>query len=167
MADDLTLVGNRLAEIAVTERDPEHFDLFSRSAFNRYYYSTFLTVRIALARIDSRWAKIEHATIPPLLKGQVVERLRKANRKLEQAKVLDGTTRRLYSEARTAAHELSWSMDFAREVRRVADYEPQEKTTRNSDGAKLANCTTAEAKRWQQRAEIRTGAILRVYDAIF
>ena len=52
------------------------FDLFSRSAFNRYYYSMFLTVRTTLNNIDCVPDKPNHTNIREALTARVGTRLR-------------------------------------------------------------------------------------------
>jgi hypothetical protein len=39
-------------------------DAFGRSAFNRYYYATYLSVRELLASLDSSWETQRHSAIP-------------------------------------------------------------------------------------------------------
>lgn len=162
----MNIVGDHLREMAAKEKDRLRFDLFSRSAFNRYYYSAFLAVRAALGTIDSKWQKPNHAAIPALLKGQVIERLHaqlSINKK--RGGRLDAETERLYSRARSAADELSTFLRTANAVRRVADYEPETKVDRMEQpgGARLARCTIDEARGWRQRAEACTSTILRAY----
>ena len=57
-------------------------DAFGRSAFNRHYYATFLTVRELLVAIDIAWAKTPHAEIPasgrPAISGCQAGRMRPA-----------------------------------------------------------------------------------------
>ncbi len=64
----MQIVGDELQRLALAERDPINFDLLGRSAFNRYYYATFLTTRKTLAMMQSNWKGTPHAEIPNLLK---------------------------------------------------------------------------------------------------
>ena len=60
-------------------------DAFGRSAFNRYYYASFLNVRDLVSTLDGRWARISHKGIPDLLRGAVTsmiaDELKKAVKK--------------------------------------------------------------------------------------
>jgi hypothetical protein len=77
LTNHMRIVGDHLAEVAAKSGDATHFDLFGRSAFNRYYYSAFLSVRTALRTIDSRWATPSHQAVPAVLKGDVLARLKR------------------------------------------------------------------------------------------
>jgi hypothetical protein len=163
----MNIVGDRLAAIAATEDDPVRFDLFGRSAFNRYYYSAYFTVRTALGRIDTNWERMNHKAIPQLLRTAVLERLRKQASANKKTGLMTGAeASRFYSMAASAAAELSNCLRTAYEVRVVADYEPQTKVEviGKAAGAKLADCTISRASGWQRRAETHASTILRAYE---
>lgn len=162
----MNIVGDRLAAIAATEHDPVRFDLFGRSAFNRYYYSAYFTVRTALGRIDTNWERTNHRAMPQLLRTTVLERLKKQVSMNKRTRLMpDAEASRFYSMAASAAAELSDCLRTAYEVRVVADYEPQTKVEAvgKAAGAKLADCTMGTASGWQRRAETHASTILRVY----
>ena len=161
----MKIVGDHLARIAFSSRaDPDRFDLFARSAFNRYYYSVFLTVRAALRTIDAKWAKPAHKDLPVLLTGKVVVRLQERISICKRTgQITEAEAARLYSKAASAAQNLSQLLNTAREVRRVADYEPEERVGRNRDSPVLAKCTIGTASGWQRRADTDARAILSAY----
>jgi len=53
-------VGAALAERAVTAQVLDEADVFGRSAFNRYYYATYLITRALLRELNVRAGEIEH-----------------------------------------------------------------------------------------------------------
>ena len=65
---------------------PDECDLFGRSAYNRYYYATFLCVRNVLAKLDDSWAALPHKDYPALLKGTIKDKIRKC---MKRANKLD------------------------------------------------------------------------------
>ncbi len=69
----------------------------------------------------------------------------------------------MYSVAKAAAWDLSSLLDSAREVRRIADYEPELTLTRDGTIIMLGTCTLDAAKKWTRRVDIQAGTILRIY----
>ncbi len=165
MADNLNIVGDRLAKIADTESDPVHFDLFSRSAFNRYYYSAFLTVRTALRNIGCEPKKPTHKNVRDALTGEVRKRLK---RELRKGQLTAAEASRIRYVATTVVADLELLLHSAYDVRCVADYRPEQRVdgTGSPGGAKLADCTISLASGWRRRAELHTGAIQNAYDRL-
>jgi hypothetical protein len=71
--------------------------------------------------------------------------------------------KQMFSWAATAAEELAMLLDSAREVRTVADYEPETVVTREGAVIKLGDCKLDTAKNWKHRAETQAKTILYVY----
>jgi hypothetical protein len=160
----MRIVGDRLAQIAAASSDPTHFDLFGRSAFNRYYYSAFLSVRATLRRMDSRWAAPAHKDVPIVLKGEVLQRLKRTIQlSSTNGQISRAQGAQMYHAAATAASELSNLLTAAREIRRIADYQPELPVAKQGAVVKLADCTLDAAKSWEKRAEMQAKTILRVY----
>jgi hypothetical protein len=160
----MEIVGDELASSARASVDEHRFDLFGRSAYNRYYYAVFLNVRAVLRRIDSGWGKPAHAAIPTLLRDTLPKRLKKHIQRASRTGLIsDGRGKQMYSVAASAASELSSLLDSAREVRRIADYEPELTLTRNGRVIMLGTCTLDAAKKWTRRGEIQAATILRIY----
>ena len=53
-----------------TPQDPDR-DAYARSAFNRYYYGVFLTVRDMFRKMGLHWEEMRHASYPEALSGQL------------------------------------------------------------------------------------------------
>lgn len=160
----MKLVGEHLSQIATARADAREADLFGRSAFNRYYYASFLTVRETLKQIDTKWAEPSHAEIPDLLRGQVLKHIKKQARLLEDSHQLSHSqAQSIINIAINATAALADLLTKAREVRRVADYEPEIPVTKVGTVMRLADQTLDTAKGWPVRAEQQSGIILRTY----
>lgn len=154
-------VGEALAQKAITAQAPGEADVFGRSAFNRYYYATYLITRATLRQLDASWSRIPHKGIPPLLMGPVLERVKRVSRTAQQKGLIDGNdAASLYYSVRAAASELAEMMKGACEVRCVADYEPETQIQRKGKVITLVDHSIDEAKNWPRRAEAHSGIIL-------
>lgn len=160
----MNIVGDDLAGSARRATDGRRFDLFGRSAYNRYYYAAFLCVRAALKRIDNSWATPTHAAVPELLLGAVRKRVKnKIRLAVNSNQITYSRGKQLYRAVSDAATELSNLLALAREVRRVADYEPEQLVDRQGSVVRLGSCTLESATKWMQRADIEVNKIIRVY----
>ena len=162
MVNNLKIVGDRLAEIADGESDPTRFDLFSRSAFNRYYYSAYLTVLTALERIGCAPKKPTHTNVRDTLTGKVRKKLR---RELRRGRVRGADKDLIHGVSTNGVDELKRLLLDAYMVRCEADYNPKQKVDRieGTDIAKLAGCTILTASHWQQSADSYTDIIEHAY----
>jgi len=52
-------------------------DAYARSAFNRYYYSSFLSTRELLSQLNGSWGREPHKNIPKILSENVVGQIKK------------------------------------------------------------------------------------------
>ncbi len=160
----MKIVGNHLAQYAITLKDEIEFDRFSRSAFNRYYYSAFLEVRSTLKSLDVSWAKISHQSMPEVLRGQVLERLKKEIRKSEKNGLISSSDgQQKMSGAANAVTTISDLLVSARETRRLADYEPEIRVARNGTNARLGEWSMDAARNWEQRVRVASKTILKTY----
>jgi uncharacterized protein (UPF0332 family) len=160
----MRIVGDHLAEIAAKSGDATRFDLFGRSAFNRYYYSAFLAVRAALRKIDSKWTTPSHQAVPEVLKGEVLTRIKRQIRTSQRTGQISANEGfHLLRAAQTATSELSNLLSSARETRRIADYEPEQLVQRAGSVVTLAECSLDTAKYWERRVDMHAKTILRVY----
>ena len=164
MANNLSIVGDQLAEIATGAPDLMRFDLFSRSAFNRYYYSMFLTVRTTLNNIDCVPDKPNHINIREALTARVGTRLRQ-ELKNQKGQLTAKEQSLIHNVATTVVNDLAQLLRVAYDVRCVADYHPEQSVDRTEApvGASLTGCTISAAKSWQRRAESYTGLIQKAY----
>jgi hypothetical protein len=160
----MKIVGDYLAGVAASRGDATEFDLFSRSAFNRYYYSAFLSVRTALKSLDPIWATPSHQSMPEILKGEVLKRLKRQVRNAQKAgQISQSKGNQLLHAAAVAASELSNLLTSARETRRLADYEPETRVARDGSTTKLGEWTLEAARNWEGRVDAQSKTILKIY----
>jgi hypothetical protein len=113
-------VGLYLQKQAVAEIDINNKDAFGRSAYNRYYYATFICVRDMLAKFDAAWSTIPHKSCPEVLNGTVLATLKKARNHAKRAN--DHSLDQLYARAISSTVDLAKIMQIAYATRVVADY---------------------------------------------
>lgn len=117
----MEIVAQHLQREAFARQTPHERDLFGRSAFNRYYYATFLDVKVRLAKLRPEWGgRIAHRDVPEALRGAVVRELACGRRRAEKADDLEVVY--LCQNAKHAARSLAQLMDESRETRVAADY---------------------------------------------
>jgi uncharacterized protein (UPF0332 family) len=144
-------------------RHADEADAFGRTAFNRYYYAAFLSTRELLMQISASWSGGAHSSIPDLLEGALLKRLRtELKQQRTKGLVAEGKANSLLSEAGAAAGDMASILRMAYKVRVAADYEPEEKVTFRRGTFVLATHTEAEAKQWLVRIDRSKGIILRV-----
>ncbi|MHB1079738.1 MAG: hypothetical protein ACYC67_10055 [Prosthecobacter sp.] len=160
----MKIVGDHLAAQAAVRSDPTEFDLFCRSAFNRYYYASFLAVRNVLKTLDSSWATPTHKDIPEMLTGAVLKRMRAQIQKATRNELISrGEGSQMNQTATTAASDLANLLTAARETRRLADYEPETKVQRIDSQIKLGQATLELASKWENRVSAQSKTILKIY----
>lgn len=101
----------------------EERDFFGRSAFNRYYYATFLEVKTGLGRLNPVWGTISHASVPELLEGSIKDEFKKGQKKA--MKLRDGEVIGLCAKAISATNDLAKLMREGYMSRVTADYHPE------------------------------------------
>lgn len=99
-------------------------DLFGRSAFNRYYYATFLEVKASLAKLRPQWAgELAHASVPEVLRGTVKKELTRG--RYTAQRMNDSEVVSLCQKALSAAESLAKILEEGRVTRVAADYHPE------------------------------------------
>ena len=130
-------------------------DAFARSAYNRYYYGCFLSLRSTFAEMNSQWEKTPHKSYPDLLNGTISKKL-----KTERARASrngDGDLERLIEAALRGIPELSRIMSEANAARIVADYEPSIAVDfTNGSRFSLNQIDIGRAHDWHRRIELLT-----------
>jgi hypothetical protein len=160
----MIVVAKRLSEIAVNEATEEGADAFGRSAFNRYYYASFLITRDMLRQLNPSWKRTPHSDIPDLLTETITKRISAEARRQAKASLIHASrASSLRTEARSAAGQLADLLKGAYEVRLVADYEPEERILRGNNVIRLSGHTLGEAGAWPKRAEWHASSLLRIW----
>jgi hypothetical protein len=125
--DIMIVVAERLSAIALAEPVEDHADLYGRSAFNRYYYASYLITRDMLRQLDRSWTRTGHSNIPSLLTETVIKKAREELRRQQKLGGLgSGESASMRHDAHTAATKLPDLLKHASEVRRIADYETEQ-----------------------------------------
>jgi hypothetical protein len=138
-------------------------DAFGRSAFNRFYYAAYLSVRDLLIRIDDAWGRQSHKTVPDLLEQAVLHRMRQQAKKLAKTGVLThARQQQINSQANMAAADIASILRGAYTVRVTADYAPEVRVTFISSGFRLENHSFDEARLWHDRIGKSKSTLLRI-----
>ena len=122
----MQVVGKHLAEVALRIRGTSPDDgLFVRSAFNRYYYATFLTSRrLLFETIGARG--LPHKTLPEYLVGQFQKTIKRQIQAGFTSGVVSQSGRsRMLDSLRQNTLLLRELLRLAYSVRVLADYEPE------------------------------------------
>ena len=158
----LSIVGDYLSSMASQAKD-EEIDLFGRSAFNRYYYAVFLSVRDMLASIDNRWQTQSHAAIPELLRESVVSAITKHAKSAAKNGITGRDAAfRCCHDARNASEQIARLMETARRIRVVADYSREENVSVTQDGCVLSGQSLHAASQWEKRVNVYKGTLIRI-----
>jgi hypothetical protein len=139
-------------------------DLYGRSAFNRYYYATYLLTRSMLKAFNPAW-RAGHKDIPNELTGWVTKDLKKAK---EKARAIgDRQAEQMCVLGMHHAHELAVLMKLAYSARVVADYEPEEKVIMDrSKTIKMGQVEMSRAKHWPVEARTYIASISRAWSLV-
>lgn len=149
----MRLVADHLREQALARAGTADFDGFGRSAFNRYYYATFLMIREKFYTMGILQAgqELPHSNVPERLRGTLKKELSKA-----RIKILRSGDRELtgkISSAESAAEDLARMIEEAKAIRTLADYEPETALVLSRRGFSLVDVDIDAARAWPQKAE--------------
>lgn len=155
----MEVVACYLQDEAVRRRPNAEADQFARSAFNRYYYATFLEVKAKLGTLRPEWANhMQHATMPDLLRGTVKSVLAAGRRQATRAD--DHKVAQMCQEACRAAVDLADMLDEGRATRVTADYHPDIAVDFiQSPDFELNKVGVKRARHWPQRAKVHLNSI--------
>lgn len=128
-------------------------DAFARSAYNRYYYGCFLSLRTTFAEMNPQWTKNPHKSYPELLNGAISRKLKQE--RTRASKSGDTDLVRIIDAALRGIPEISKIMTEANAARVVADYEPSIAVD-FTGGARfsLNQIDIGRAHEWHRRIEI-------------
>lgn len=152
-------VAQYLTERALATTLEDETNLFGRSAFNRFYYATFLTVRETLVTIDPSWAEPTHKQVPEILRGALVKRIKN---QLNKGLLEPRETEQVKSLAMKYASDLANTLQTAYLIRIQADYKPEQRATRKGGSIHLYGLKTGDAAGWHQDAVRFSTALLNI-----
>lgn len=158
-------VAHHLQQAAVARRgNREDFDVFARSAFNRYYYSLFLIVRSTVLLINPKWDAV-HSGIPDVLQGSIYDQINKYRK--NSLKRQDRETIEICNRALFALKALADLMKNANSVRVLADYNPQISVVDEGDSRFALGATNiTSAHGWPERAKSLTREVERAWGLV-
>ena len=159
----MIVVAEKLSEIALNERDQDNFDLFGRSAFNRFYYASYLITRDMLGQCNPVWAKTSHKEIPNLLNDCVAKRIKEAIRNQAGKLISHHDGKLMAQEATAAIVPLAQLLTSAYAVRCVADYEPGQRIQPAQKSFELIGHSNHAANAWPKRTTTYTRTILKIW----
>lgn len=152
-------VAKFLAEASLANRPQDEFEVFGRSVFNRYYYATFWIARSTLAQLDDKWSTVNHANIPDILRKTFADNVKK---RLKTNADLVSNPSSLKHEAISSGSAFADLLKHAYGIRVLADYDISASVARKGSVICINTYTSSDASTWPKRAEIYSGAILRV-----
>ncbi|MCE4535805.1 hypothetical protein LXT12_00840 [Pelomonas sp. P7] len=160
-------VGSYLRQEAVRLLPQAEADLFGRTAFNRFYYATYLEVRSGLSKMKAEWTgEMPHAMIPEILRGTVKKELTKG-----RAKALKADDHQLAAQcasAASAAMDLAKLLDEGRQVRVTADYYPEVLVNfARAPDFELNSVAVLSASSWPYRARVFMQVISGVWRQVY
>jgi hypothetical protein len=158
-------VGDKLVELAIDDHAHVPVDAYVRSAFNRYYYASFLVVQYTLGEIDNRWARTPHRDIPCRLRKDLFAKAKRIIRRNIDS-FPPNSANELLTVLRSAGGALADDMKEAYEIRRIADYEPDVDIRRQGWEASIDGVALRDAQKWHPQAVERTMEIRRAWREI-
>ncbi len=157
-------VGHHLQKKAVGA-ETHNKDAYARSAFNRYYYSAFLTIREMLASLDSSWTKLNHTSCSEVLNGKVLKQLKDARRRARKKN--DRTLVKKINRAEWSVNELAKTISTAYGIRVVADYEQEEHVDFDETARfALRSVDVTVAHDWEKNTRTHCIIVKSVWDEI-
>lgn len=148
--------------------DDEARDLFARSAFNRYYYATFLIARSLVADLLPDQVGIGHKALPDLLQKKLLKKVTDQLDKATRAGLIHATQQKqIRSSTLTQISSLVNLLREAYPVRVVADYQPDTKINIGKDGGfELDSVSVNQARKWVKNATSHREGLLRIWRTI-
>ncbi|MBC3382033.1 hypothetical protein H8I69_23235 [Serratia fonticola] len=163
----MKIVGEALESLAIKESSAENANLYGRSAFNRYYYASFLVTRETLAKLDPKWKMTPHAEIPTRLRETICISVKRELEKQVRAGLKTKSEKgNLLTNLQSSSAELAELLEHAYDARVVADYRPEELIKIDEKIVSLRSYKLTTARAWPDRANAYCKIILRVWKEV-
>ena len=160
----MQVVGEHLSAIAMSIRGNGSDDtLFARSAFNRFYYATFLASRKLL--IDTMGTGgLPHKALPEYITGKFQMTMKRQIELGFRSGVLSNTVRaQMLGVLKQNTLLLRELLVLAYSVRVLADYEPDASVSVTVDTYSLGAATLSAASNWAGRAQMHCKNLHRIW----
>lgn len=158
-------VATYLQREAIHRTDSRQRDDFGRSAFNRFYYATFIPVGIALTSMRPEWSGLPHKDVPKVIRGSIMQSIKRGQKRAHR--LGDAETARSCAQAISICHELAKIMELGYAVRVIADYHSDVHVdfTSGSD-FRLFSVPVSVARQWPGCAIAYTQTIKHIWKQI-
>jgi hypothetical protein len=160
----MQIVGKHLSDFAMSIRGTSPDDtLFARSAFNRYYYATFLASRQLLIDTMGK-GELPHKVVPEYLMGQFQNTVKRQIQIGFKSGVLSSADRaRMLGALKQNTLLLRELLVLAYGVRVLADYEPDVPIAVTVDTYSLGASTLSSASNWASRAQMHCKNLHKIW----
>lgn len=160
----MKVVGEKLGAWALVENDNSVKDLFGRSAYNRFYYASFLIAREMLGEFNPSWKYTPHSEIPILLGNAIKTPVKNALKKAVRQGIVSKTEESaLLNKLNIASSELANLLREAYEIRVIADYKPETRINVEKSVISLEGCRLTTANGWSSRVSAYCKTIRQVW----
>jgi|GEM_PF-583780 len=142
-------------------------DAYGRSAFNRYYYASFLSVRDLVSSLDAKWGRVTHDGVPELLRKAVYKKINGELLKAEKSNFL--TSQQYFSKKSlilTSLDTIASIMAQAYTIRGIVDYEPEIKISFEKNIFKVNTTTVTHAQGWLKTIHTEKSKIIVIMKEI-
>ncbi|MFA8391367.1 hypothetical protein ACEPUD_14790 [Burkholderia ubonensis] len=157
-------VANSLAQQAIDAHDKGDANLYGRSAFNRYYYAVYLSVREMLRSGQPEYAAATHNDLPGLLEGAVLKRIKlEIQRQIKLKLLAHGEGEGMVHAATDALTTLADILRDGYRMRVIADYKPAIIATVENKRVMLEDKNSDAARNWNKRARHAIGSVVSIW----
>ena len=148
-------------------REGVEFDLFARTAFNRYYYACYRIVRRMLAEIYPNEAVPPHKSLPEKIENKLYKFLRDAaTNAVRTGTITQSEAMKIKHTVREATNELGNVLRTGYAVRCIADYELDEVVTKDNGKIVLCSTSLASASNWFERVDRFCGTLISEWHSL-
>lgn len=143
----MQVVANKLLQEAADRAATAEADLFARSSVNRYYYTMFLDARNFASEVHGDSKDVAHKAMPDHLQGKIARTMkREIGRAAKAGLILRRDELARTQESKALLDKVSESLVLYRELRVVADYQPEIIAIAAADDFKLASASINELR---------------------
>ncbi len=149
------------------ESQHAHQNMFGRSAYNRFYYASYLLTRKTLSNLDSKWQNAKHKNIPELLVTSVRKPVKTALKiQLKKGLITHGQHSKSLNTLNQSTLELSDLLVQAYDLRCIADYEPEIPIVAEKQVLTLNEYKLNTAEKWPGKANACCKSIRKIWEEV-
>lgn len=160
----MIFVGQQLQVLALQQTDANKADTLGRSAFNRFYYASFLCTRDMLGKLNPAWKHTAHAAIPNHLRTAIRKPVKtQLDKNVRNGLMEAGEKSRILTSLQASSEELANLLTSAYAVRIIADYQPEVPINIDGKVIDLEGNKLTTAEQWPHRANTYCSQILKAW----